>query len=279
MEQQEPIDSIIDQTNELLQDINMDLDLTNELPTEIHPEVFFKRNSVNLLIGKKGSGKTYNVFRELLKLKFVPNHRYTKLIYVTDKAFDPTFERIKSYLLEIMEVDKVPYCQAVEAIQEAANAKSTAHLIHEGEASLDDLTEESMQKMIEGLGISDPEEVLDEDVFHTAVLLDDCQDVFEKRTPANRALFKLLFENRQPKITYFLTQQDGKGIDSSLRQNLDAVWIFGCFAWNKFNYLMFQVPHEQDAKDLWEIYKQITKNQALIFVIEQTGTELVVLKE
>ncbi len=271
--------SIIKRTNDMLNEINYDLDLTNELPTEIHPEIFFKRNSVNLLIGKKGSGKTYNVFRELLKLKFVPNHNYTKLIYVTDKAYDPTFERVKDLLLEIMEVDRVPYAEAVEKIREASNAKSTAHMIHEGEASLDDLTEESTEKMLDGLGIDDPEQVLEQDVFHTAVLLDDCQDVFEKRTPQNRELFKLLFENRQPKITYFLTQQDAKGIDSSLRQNLDAVWVFGCFAWNKFNYLMFQVPHEQDAKELWEIYKQITKNQCLIFVIEQTGTELIIVKE
>ena len=62
----------------LLKEINSGLDLTHELQTTIDPEIFFKRNSVNLLIGKKGSGKTYNVFRDILKLQFVPNHLFTE---------------------------------------------------------------------------------------------------------------------------------------------------------------------------------------------------------
>ena len=54
-----------DKALQLLSELNKDVDLTHELQTEISPDVFFKHNSVNLLIGKKGSGKTYNVFREV----------------------------------------------------------------------------------------------------------------------------------------------------------------------------------------------------------------------
>ena len=70
---------------ELLARKNKNVDLTNEIQTEIDPNVYFNRNSVNLLVGKKGSGKTYNVFREVLKLKFIKNHHYTKMLYVTNK--------------------------------------------------------------------------------------------------------------------------------------------------------------------------------------------------
>ena len=48
---------------QLLAKVNRNVDLTNEVQTEIDPNVYFNRNSVNLLVGKKGSGKTYNVFR------------------------------------------------------------------------------------------------------------------------------------------------------------------------------------------------------------------------
>ena len=58
--------SVIESTLKELDEVNKGLNLTDELQTQIHPEVFFRRNSVNLLIGKKGSGKTYNVFREII---------------------------------------------------------------------------------------------------------------------------------------------------------------------------------------------------------------------
>ncbi|MDR0677037.1 MAG: hypothetical protein LBF97_08400, partial [Elusimicrobiota bacterium] len=43
-------------------------DKQNQLITFIHKDLNFRRNSINLMIGKRGSGKTYNVVREVIKL-------------------------------------------------------------------------------------------------------------------------------------------------------------------------------------------------------------------
>ena len=255
---------------ELLSTVNKDLDLTDELQTEIHPEIFFKRNSVNVLIGKKGSGKTYNVFREVLKLKFVENHRYTKMLYITDKPYDPTYTRMKQ--LMPITVQKVPYSKAVDKIRELSEAKNAIAEIKENDIKVVDL---DTTRLNEVLG----EEVKqDEEVFHSIVLLDDCAFLFERHTPANNALWKLLFENRQPKITYFLTMQDSKGLDTSIKEAVDTFWLFGGFTEHKFRYLMRSIPHEMDVRDIWYMYAKLTKNQALIFFNTPTGTELLVLK-
>ena len=97
---------VVNKTLVLLSELSQNRDLTHDLQTEIHPEVFFKRNSVNLLVGKKGSGKTYNVFRELIKLREVPDHKYTKLIYVSDKPWDRTYDLVKDVMP--FTVQKVP---------------------------------------------------------------------------------------------------------------------------------------------------------------------------
>ena len=119
------MEGVVEKTLKLMADISQGRDLTHDLQTEIHPEVFFKRNSVNLLVGKKGSGKTYNVFRELIKLREVPDHKYTKLIYVSDKPWDRTYDLVKDVLP--FAVQKVPYCEAVQAIKDVAEAKNAAH--------------------------------------------------------------------------------------------------------------------------------------------------------
>ena len=262
---------INEQVINLLAEVNKGLDLTHELQTEIDPGIYFRRNSVNLLIGKKGSGKTYNVFREVLKLKFVPNHRFTKMLYVTNKPYDPTYTRFKDLLP--IPVEKVPYEQAVEKINELSEAKKAMIEIKQHDLKMEDLDHSQLDQIL-GTNL----ETDKGDVFHSIVLLDDCAFLFEKRTRDNMALWKLLFENRQPKITYFLTMQDPKGLDSSIKEALDTVFLFGGFSQFKFNYLMRNIPHESDLFDIWCVYSTLTKNQALIFFNTETGTEAAVLK-
>ena len=55
-------------------------DTTNELQSEIHKELNFRRSSVNLFVGRRGSGKTFIVLREISKMTIVPNHGYTQFI-------------------------------------------------------------------------------------------------------------------------------------------------------------------------------------------------------
>ena len=260
-----------DKALELLSQLNKDIDLTHELQTEIDPTVFFKRNSVNLLIGKKGSGKTYNVFREVLKLKWIENHRYTKMLYVTNKPYDPTYSRIAPHLP--IPVEKVSYDRAVEKINELSEAKKAIVEIQQNNINKEDLDHTELDNIL-GENIQNSTS----DIYHSIVLLDDCGFLFEKRTKDNAALWKLLFENRQPKITYFLTLQDPKGIDTSIKEALDSIWLFGGFTQHKFNYLMRNIPHEANPVDIWDVYIKLTKNQALIFLITETGTEIMILK-
>ena len=69
----------------------------NEIQSVIHPEINFRLNSINLLIGGKGSGKTWNVFREVIKLSAL-QHAYTQFIYITDKTFDDTYMKMKGLI-------------------------------------------------------------------------------------------------------------------------------------------------------------------------------------
>ncbi|KAA6387363.1 MAG: hypothetical protein EZS28_017113 [Streblomastix strix] len=76
---------------------------------------------------------------------------------------------------------------------------------------------------------------------HTLVMFDDAMSVFKnKQLP----LFKMLFKNRQPRITYFLCLQD----------------IIG-----------------HDANKAWELCINLTKRQALIVQYSNDGTKIWIL--
>ena len=251
---------INDKVNKLLTKIAKHTDLTNEVQTEIDPSVNFRRNSINILIGKRGSGKTYNVLKEILKLKYVKAHRYTKLVYVTDKPFDGTYERVKDEIP--ISVEFVPYEDAVPKIRQIADAKAAlkemldkkippSMLQDEAKAMLEDIVGEELDKVKE--------------VYHTAVLLDDSQNLFSARNQQNKDLLKLLFQNRQPNLSFFLTQQDALGLPTSLKENADSVWVFGGYSKQKFGNIARSVPHDEDFDALWSRYKTLSPREALIF--------------
>jgi hypothetical protein len=69
------------------------------LQTEIHPEINFKYNSINLLISGRGVGKTFAVLRELIKLSQLPDCAgYTTFIYVSDKINDATVNELMNHI-------------------------------------------------------------------------------------------------------------------------------------------------------------------------------------
>ena len=260
---------------QLLAKVNRNVDLTNEVQTEIDPNVYFNRNSVNLLVGKKGSGKTYNVFREVLKLGFIKNHRYTKMLYVTNKPEDNTYTRIEQ--LMPIPVEKVTYEDAVDAINDLVQAKSAVKQIQRGEVKLEDIDDDAREELEDVLG--DQVHTKKGEVYHSIVLLDDCAFLFEKRNKHNKELWRMLLENRQPNITYFLTQQDPKGLDTALKECLDAVWIFGGFTHRKFGYMCSSIPHDSTPYYLWRRYSKLSKNQALLFKNDMDGVKIIDILE
>lgn len=62
----------------------------------IHPQIHFRYNSLNICLGKQGSGKTTFMLTELIKLSELPDCIYDKIIYVTNGSTDDlTFNTLK----------------------------------------------------------------------------------------------------------------------------------------------------------------------------------------
>ena len=240
--------------------IAKEADITEEIQSEIDPSINFRRCSINILVGGRGSGKTFNVLRELMKLRYVKDHHYTKLLYVTDKAEDPTFTRIKDIFP--LTVEFVPYADAVERINELAQTKSDIKEMKDAGVAPSMLSEEAQSEIGEIVG----ETVNDVHcIYHTAVLLDDAINILNTRLKSHRPLLNLLFRNRQPAISYFITVQDLGGTETSVRENADAIWIFGCFSKRKFRAMLKTIPHAEDDETIELEYSRLKRNQAIIF--------------
>jgi hypothetical protein len=240
----------------------------NEIQSVIHPDINFRLNSINLLIGGKGSGKTWNLFREAIKLSAL-QHAYTQLIYVTDKTFDDTYMKMKG-LIKIP-VIQIKYEEADDYLTKLVEAKEVYHeiVMRNIEYQLED---DYRNELLEKLDIKD----FKHKYVHTIILYDDAAELFMNRKEKK---FRMLLQNRQPKLTYFLCIQDPVYIDASIKSNLDTAWLFGGLSPQKLNYILQQLNSPMDKQELISKYNQLTRNQAIIFDYSSTGTKIKFIEE
>ena len=282
------------QVDELLDNYEVARD---EMQNGINDEILFKFNSVNLIIGKRGSGKTHMVMREALKIalisKYIWNHEryvlsptYTQIFYVTDKVRDDTFNKFAQFikdtgveltwvrtedaaqLIRLLAISKAIISDPQSSEEKMNVARKTFNINgrkgqnhtstntntspedsrssgHEYVRSPnEDNTTETSNENIEAAKASlnmqpnmtdSPDKTY---IPHTLIIFDDCIGLFKKDTP----LSKMLYENRQSRITYFLLLQDVQGISPSMKSNIDSLVVFGGFPRNKWNILMYQMP-------------------------------------
>lgn len=206
----------------------------NELSSQepIHPDIWFWHNTVNLVIGKRNSGKTYSTLREILKL-FVydpRNHfRYGRVIYMSDKVSDDTVNMF--------------------VFPQDANFKWVHDVEENAEAVIAALSSRVRDKL-------HPESI---------VIFDDAMFLFDKK---HREIQKKLFENRQAHITYFILLQDPQGINTAMKQNLDFLRVYGGLSKHKYQSLMRQIPSTTDSItsiDLdYNLYKDLSNHDSVI---------------
>jgi hypothetical protein len=243
-------------TNKLIQSIiNKKSGSASQSQILIHPDILFRYNSINLLVSRRGVGKTFTVMRELIKLSQLPDcGGYTTLLYVTDKTNDETInELIKLIKLKVRQVS---YSDIVLVLRDLIDAKNAYADVLEKNA-LNDLDDETKKDLIQTLDLKKwiPE------IPHTAILLDDAINVLKENK--FKPLRDILFQNRQPRLTVFICVQDLYGVPPQIRRNCDSVLLFA----RMNDRLMFGMMMNQlgiKGLVLWEQYKALPFRGILI---------------
>ena len=216
----------------------------SSLQTVIHPEILFRYNSVNLIIGPRGSGKTYFMMREIIKLYMLdPNgFNYSQIHYVTSKYNDDTIDMFRKLLPPSVLFNWVDTKDALELIKKISKMKS---LIND-----ECWRTEHPNDCKEVLKVMNAEDLPYD--FHTLIIFDDSIGLFSKTTE----LAKQLYQNRQSHITYLIALQDVTGISPSMKSNIDSLTLFGGFSRHKYNILFYQLPSVDYS---YEEYSHLTK--------------------
>jgi len=268
---------------------------------DIHPEVNIRYNTLNIFVGQRGSGKTFNAFNEIATISRI-QHKFHLFIYVSNNPNDMTYIKFKSFI-EIPHII-IPYASAEEFINEIFEYKQAYDEIKQKKLE-NKITDECKEEIFNilriknfnapwtsglpfGLGtdskspkgprsrtIGSPGSFAPSSL-HTLIIYDDAMEVFKK--PKSKQ-FRWLLENRHTKSTYILCLQDWKGISPELKANIDSVWLFGGYPRNRYTYIFNQISCPIDRDDLYNIYRELSKRDVMIFNHKTDGDEIKVMNE
>ena len=283
----------------------------------INSLITFRYNSVNIVIGRRGSGKTYTTLREILKLFLVDRQfggGYTQIFYITDKTYDDTVAMFEPlFPKNMVTFTWVPTDKAYELIMEISRAKSLlAQLIKKVPGDdLDYEIDESRLREKVGNGTATDEDkefvdAMDElwyesakaSGFNVGLFAQLRNELHAEHLPLrdmphtilifddciglfkkDSPLAKKCYENRQMRATIFMLLQDVQGISPSMKSNADSITLFSGFSKQKWNTLFYQLPPGDFAYD---DYKRLQSGDALFIdydaVVKSPGDNETILK-
>jgi hypothetical protein len=213
-----------------MMDIDEADDNKDELHTYLDRDLKFTLNSINVLCGQTGAGKSRFVFKEIAKLKYL-EHPYHQFVYVCDEENDKTF--IKYRPLISVPIVKISYAEACNRLKNIVASKNAYEKIINAEKNKKFLPLSGKEKgvILDYLGVKD----FSIPILHTLILFDDATDIF---TNKKDLLNDMILRNRHHKFTYFFNIHSFtcKALPMKIKKSMRSLRYFGGYSKLDFNH-------------------------------------------
>lgn len=237
---------------------NKKKEMSGALIDKIHPDINVRYNSVNVIVGKQGQGKTVIALEEIIKISLLRTHHL--LIFVTKDGSesDRSFLALKELIEPQLPIITVSETDAQKTIEKLIDRKNEYYKIKNNnlEDKLDDpelnITQSEIDDLFDDLHIDS----FDSKYLHTLVLFDD---ISNSKLFANETSYfsQLLRRCRHTNITYFLLIQGWKGLKPHIKNEITTLFIFPCFNRQQLRYIYGQSASNMCFDDFYEQYEQI----------------------
>ncbi|OHT13347.1 hypothetical protein TRFO_16557 [Tritrichomonas foetus] len=245
---------------------NQKEDLKEEKIEEIDPEILTKYNSINVFLGKAGSGKSFNILQTFAKISIASPNTHL-IIYITKsgRVNDKTFDLFQEFI-------KIPiiFCSledAVSKFNEILQWKEIYRKIQEGDFNMKNLTSQNKKTLFEKLHIHN----FKHKWLHTIVYFEDAH-----KNPLlygnNKNLYFLqripLF--RHDNCSYYFAIQLLVGFPTDLKTQITDLFLFPGYSNQQLKFIMNHVNIEMKPSEFIEYYKELDKRE-FIRINNETG--------
>ena len=231
--------------------------VSNALIKKIHKDINIYYNSVNIFVGKQGSGKTLSAIEEIIKISSIPNAAHL-LIYVskTGEQKDVTFESLRE-LIKIP-ITYVSQENAEEYVNALLNYKQLYYTVRNQHLE-NKIVDEQRMEIFQALKVRD----FKAPMLHTLILFDDIAN--NKLLASERSYFNNLMTTcRHNHISFFLNVQFWKSLSTTIKSNVSTVFVFGTYSKEQLRYITHQITMNIPFDELYEEYRFMNKHSKIV---------------
>ena len=232
-------------------------EIDKEKLERIHPQSYCYKNSVNILVGKQGSGKTFTCAYEIAKISQIHDETHLLIIVCKDEnKEDPTIRSLRQMInipIEyVTEDDAEQYMRKLLAYKRLYDEIKENHY----ENRIDD---EQRDELFDVLKIND----FSRDYLHTILLFNDIakSKLFNRATNYFNQLLPIC---RHIQCSFFLNVQFWKSLPPEIKANATTIIIFGGFDVRQLYYIFSQVPTALSVKEILPEYRQLNKHDKIV---------------
>ena len=237
----------------------------------IHPQSFCYKNSVNILVGKQGTGKTFSCAYEIAKISHLHPETHLLIIICKDEnKEDPTIKSLKSMIN--LPIEYVNEDEAEDYMRRFLNCKRLYDEVKTIQKRLG-LRNEQLYDAIRREGVEDEEieemysllkiNDFSRDYLHTILLFNDIakSKLFSRATNYFNQLLPIC---RHIQCSFFMNVQFWKSLPPEIKANATTIVIFGGFDQRQLYYIFSQVPTALSTKNIIPVYQRLAKHDKLI---------------
>lgn len=246
--------------------------LNNAKISVIHPDVFIKYSSINVLVGKQGKGKSLTVFKELVKISKLKESgtpvNIHMFIYVNKTGrIDETLEALKPLI-------SIPCVYvSVDEAEEYLNNLYFYKMIYDkviGEWKDKELDDSQKFEILDFLHLND----FSLPSLQEIILFDDA--AYEKiLSKTNSAIVKMAHEARHYKFIFCFCVQGIKDIPLPIKEQTTTFFLYSGFMNQKLSPIYQQCGIKTvDFQEFKAIYNSLKEKDYLIIDCQTGGFKI-----
>ncbi|MFR9543751.1 MAG: hypothetical protein SNH27_17115 [Rikenellaceae bacterium] len=240
--------------------------LNKEKLQRIHPDVLVNYNSLNVLCGPQGSGKTFSACKEIAKISQIDKHAHLLVIICKpENQDDPTVNTfiplINIPIEYVIESDAEDYVKNLFEYKRLYNTIKEQHLE-------DRIADSQRDELFQTLHIND----FSREWLHTMIMINDSAKCGLLKSGSYFS--QLVAIGRHTQTSTFLNIQFWKGLSPEIKANISSAFIFGLFSRQQLVHILSQLPSQYDYKEIYEVYRTLSKRDKMIFTNGQIDLEI-----
>ena len=249
--------------------------INNEKQRKISDNIYAYYNSLNIICGKPGSGKSFLTCRDIIQLSRIPSIHCIKYISKTGKCDDETFKSI-IHLIKC----PIDYLSEDNAEQHLRTNKEFKDEYKSYKRNPRPTMEQSSRarsalnpKVMKFLHVND----LNNDVLNTVLLF---EDFVGSKLIHNKFINWMFSELRHNNSIVYINIQFFKSITTDIKNNATAFFIYPGYSREQMQYMKRQIsiPFNEefnDFNDLYDRYSKMKNNEVLMINLKSNEIKFI----